>query len=230
MGRRVGVVEDDENILELVRCCLASAGFEPLCFDNGLAFLHSGEVPELLLLDIMLPDISGYEVFSKMREDSQFSQLAQVPVIFLTAKNTELDKVTGLNLGADDYITKPFGVLELIARVNAAFRRNAKNKSANETLVYKELTVKPASREVYRGEKKIDLTYKEYELLLCLMQNKACVLTREQLLDKVWGYDYCGETRTVDMHVKTLRQKIGDEGPEYEYILTVRGVGYRFAT
>lgn len=221
------LIEDDENIRELIRYALSSAGFDTVCYEKGEDFLEhvNGLSPDLFLLDIMLPGKNGYEILKSIRANERFKQ---IPVIFVTAKGTEIHKVSGLDLGADDYIAKPFGVLELIARVKAVLRRSSNTISRQgKQLKYKDIILDTNSREVTKGQEKLDLTYKEYELLLCLIENKGRVLTREQLLEKIWGFDFIGETRTVDMHIKTLRQKIGDNITVPSYILTVRGVGYK---
>jgi len=225
MGANIYLVEDDENIRELIRYALDSAGFKVVCFERGDEFLSvaKNSVPELILLDIMLPGANGYEILKQIRSSER---LRAIPVIFITAKGTEMDKVQGFDLGADDYIVKPFGVLELIARVKAVLRRGSGLPAASR-LKYKDIEIDTQSREVLKGLEKIELTLKEYELLLCFLENRGRVLTREQLLEKIWGYDYAGETRTVDMHVKTLRQKIGDDPHNPVYISTMRGVGYK---
>lgn len=221
----IAVVEDDASVRELIVCTLKSAEFEVEAFACGEDFLKrcaEGKEPQAVLLDIMLPGIDGFEVFKRLKAQNGFD----VPVIFLTARTTEVDKVLGLNLGADDYITKPFGVLELIARVKAVIRRSAKAAvRQNEVLSCDGLEMDTAAHVLYVDGKKTDLTYKEFEVLRYLMRNAKMVLTREMLLNEIWGIDTDIETRTVDMHIKTLRQKIGRRG---EYIKTVRGVGYRF--
>lgn len=222
----IAVVEDDASVRELIVCTLKSAGFEVEPYACGEDFLKQygeGQEIQAILLDIMLPGIDGFEVFKRLNAQNGFN----IPVIFLTARTTEVDKVLGLDLGADDYITKPFGVLELIARVKAVIRR-AKKDAANkgrQVLVFDGLEMDVAAHVVHVDGKKTDLTYKEFEVLRYLMCNAKMVLTREMLLDEIWGIDMDIETRTVDMHIKTLRQKIGRCG---DYIKTVRGVGYRF--
>jgi two-component system alkaline phosphatase synthesis response regulator PhoP len=225
MGANIYLVEDDENIRELIRYALDQTGFKVVCFERGDEFLRVAKesVPELILLDIMLPGANGYEILKRIRSSER---LKAVPVIFITAKGTEMDKVQGFDLGADDYIVKPFGVLELIARVKAVLRRGSGMPAASK-IKYKDIEIDTQSREVYKESEKLDLTLKEYELLLCFLENRGRVLTREQLLEKIWGYDYAGETRTVDMHVKTLRQKLGDDPHTPVYITTMRGVGYK---
>ena len=215
------IVEDDASVRELIRCTLSSAGFETEAYESAESFLEGFESreksPQLLLLDIMLPGMDGTELFRRLKNAG-----AEIPAIFLTAKNTEIDKVTGLEMGADDYIAKPFGVLELIARVKAVLRRAVKD---TDHLCAGLVRLDVAGRSVRVGEEKVALTYKEFEMLRCFMQNKGIVLTRDKLLNEIWGVEADIETRTVDMHVKTLRKKIGPAGG---YIKTVRGVGYEF--
>ena len=222
----ISVVEDDAALRELITCTLQSAGFDVCAYECGedmLADYGQQEKPQAVLLDIMLPGIDGFEVFHRLNEKKDFD----VPTIFLTARTTEVDKVSGLNLGADDYITKPFGVLELIARVNAVIRRANKPaaKSAGENITQGGLMMDTAGHILYVDGEKTELTFKEFEMLRYFMINAGMVLTREMLLNKIWGIETDIETRTVDMHIKTLRKKLGDRG---DYIKTVRGVGYRF--
>ena len=218
---RIFCVEDEENIRELILYALKSSGFEALGFEEGESFFQSlkGQLPDLVLLDIMLPDIEGTEILRRIRMDPH---TAHIPVILLTAKSSELDKVKGLDLGADDYITKPFGVLELISRIKAVLRRI--NPKSKDIISYKELVVNNKSRTVYASGEEIALTYKEFELLYYLLKNKGIVLSRDKIMDAVWGFEFQGETRTVDMHIKTLRHKLGALG---NIIETVRGVGYK---
>ncbi len=225
---RIFVVEDDASVRELIVCTLDSGGFEVTAFESGEDFLSDAaklELPQLVLMDIMLPGIDGYETFQMYKQ-----RLADAvpPVIFLTARSTEVDKVKGLNVGADDYVTKPFGVLELIARVNAVLRRAAKPATTaeeQEIMTGGDIRLYPSAHRVFVGEEKVTLTLKEFDLLRYFMKNHGLVLTRDMLLCEIWGIDTEIETRTVDMHVKTLRQKLGSAA---EYIKTVRGVGYRF--
>ncbi len=218
---RIFCVEDEENIRELILYALKSSGFEALGFEEGEGFFQAlnTELPALVLLDIMLPDIEGTEILRRLKMNPH---TAHIPVILLTAKSSELDKVKGLDIGADDYITKPFGVLELISRIKAVLRRSSPQRE--DTLSYKELIINKKSRAVYVQGDEIALTYKEFELLFYLLKNKGIVLSRDKLIDEVWGFDFQGETRTVDMHIKTLRQKLGPLG---NIIETVRGVGYK---
>ncbi|MEG1990968.1 MAG: response regulator transcription factor, partial [Christensenella sp.] len=201
------------------------ADFDTCAYECGEEFLKDYVInaqPQVILLDIMLPGIDGLEVFKRLNAQEGFN----VPVIFLTARTTEIDKVSGLNAGADDYITKPFGVLELIARVKAVMRRSQKVSTEKLSIMTAgELKLDIIEHTLYVNGEKTELTYKEFELLRYFMRNAKIVLTREMLLNEIWGIDADIETRTVDMHIKTLRQKIGRCG---EYIKTVRGVGYRF--
>ena len=203
-------VEDDGNIRELVVYTLESTGFQARGFEDGSSFLEALalETPELVLLDIMLPGEDGMELLRKLKASKKTKD---IPVIMVTAKGAEYDKVKGLDAGADDYVTKPFGMMELISRIKAVLRRSAKGSvSSEDTFEIGEIRLDP----------------KKHELLKRLMKNSNIVLTRDQLLEDIWGYDFDGETRTVDVHVRTLRQKLGDAGEQIE---TVRGVGYRMS-
>lgn len=222
-------VEDDTSIRDLMIYALQTSGFEARGFNDGgelFAALAeaggSGEKPELIMLDIMLPGEDGMEILRKLKSDPVTER---IPVIMATAKGTEFDKVIGLDTGADDYLTKPFGMMEMIARVNAVLRRT-EQFSRNDTIRIGELAVDKDAHKVTSGEKELSLTLKEYELLQLFMQNPGHVFTREKLLSAVWGIEYAGETRTVDVHIGTLRTKLGEYG---RYIETVRGVGYRFS-
>lgn len=218
------IVEDDASVRELIRYTLQSAEFEVQAFESGENFLQAMEEAkdrvELVLLDIMLPGISGLEVFGKLQSAGY-----KIPVIFLTAKNTEIDKVTGLEMGADDYIAKPFGVLELIARVKAALRRTHGHKTTDLRAGIVRMNL--AKRKAYVAEQEVPLTYKEFEMLHYLMANEGIVLSREQFLNRIWDAAGSIETRTVDMHIKTLRAKLGQAGA---CIKTVRSVGYLFSS
>ncbi len=215
---RIFCVEDDRNIRELIEYTLKSAGFEVCGFENGAGFFEAiKEGPDLVLLDIMLPDMDGMEILRRIRADKDTEEL---PVILLTAKSGRMDKIRGLDSGADDYITKPFDVLELISRVKALLRRS----HAAETLAFRELSLVPAKRKVCVGAEEISLTYKEYELLLMLMRAEGKVVPRERIIGEIWGMDFEGESRTLDVHIRTLRQKLGAAG---EYVETVRNVGYK---
>lgn len=217
-------VEDDSNIRELVVYTLESTGFKARGFEDGSSFLEALalESPELVLLDIMLPGEDGMELLKKLKASPK---TRDIPVIMVTAKGAEYDKVKGLDSGADDYVTKPFGMMELVSRIKAVLRRSRKNGAKNEdTIVLGEIEIDTRKHEVTTDGKVVNLTLKEYELLKRLMKNSNIVLTRDQLLEDIWGYDFDGETRTVDVHVRMLRQKLGKAG---ERIETVRGVGYR---
>lgn len=216
------LLEDDDSIRKLVIYALESQGFTAAGFAVPSAFWKAmgRELPELILLDIMLPGEDGYNILKRLKSDTR---TRDIPVIMVTAKEAEFDKVKGLEGGADDYITKPFGMMEFIARVKAVLRRCARQSEERE-LHCKGLRVNVSRHEVsYQGEVK-ELTRKEFELLEYLMENKGLVMSRNQILCHVWGYDFDGETRTVDVHVRTLRQKLGEAG---NLIETVRGVGYR---
>lgn len=217
-------VEDDSNIRELVVYTLESTGFKARGFEEGKSFLEALalEKPELILLDIMLPGMDGMELLRKLKGSAK---TREIPVIMVTAKGAEYDKVMGLDAGADDYVTKPFGMMELVSRVKAVLRRsNREHPHKDNTIVVGEIEIDTKKHEVTVAGEVINLTLKEYELLKRLMKNTNIVLTRDQLLEDIWGYDFDGETRTVDVHVRTLRQKLGSAG---EHIETVRGVGYR---
>lgn len=225
--QKIFVIEDDENIRELVKVALEGYGYEAETFETAEAALACIETaqPSLAIFDLMLPGMDG---LSAIRQIRGMKKGKDIPIIVLTAKDKEYDKVVGLDGGADDYITKPFGVLELAARVRSLLRRSAREMppESGEKLRLGRLSVDMAAREVYVGEQKIILTYKEYELLTYLMENRMRVVPREELLDKLWDYNADIETRTLDIHIRTLRQKLGEEGSAY--IRTVRSVGYRF--
>lgn len=222
MADQIFLVEDDENIRELVVYALKSAGFEARGFSCAKEFYKEldKEIPQLLLLDIMLPDEDGISILKKLRNNGR---LKNIPVIMLTAKSTEYDKVVGLDSGADDYVTKPFGVMELLSRVRAVLRRS-QNVSQEEILTMGSLALDTKKHEVLVDGKPVVLTFKEFELLAYLMKNRNIVLTRDKILDVIWNYEYEGESRTVDVHIGSLRQKLGSCG---NMIRTVRGVGYK---
>ena len=209
-------VEDDASIRELISYATQSAGYETRGFESGEEFWRAVEerTPELVLLDIMLPGEDGLSILGRLRRSGA---TARVPVIMLTAKTSEVDKVKGLDAGADDYMAKPFGVMELLSRIRAVLRRSA----PDERLTAGELTLDLDRREASVAGRAVKLTFKEFELLRYLVQNRGRVLSRERILEKVWRYDYEGETRTVDVHIKTLRQKLGRD----DLIVTVRSVG-----
>lgn len=215
-------VEDDASIRELVVYTLNSTGFQAEGFDNSKDFFQMVAVkpPELVLLDIMLPDEDGVAILKKLKH-SPATQA--IPVIMVTAKSAEYDKVIGLDSGADDYVTKPFGMMELISRIKAVLRRSVPKELANEQTVG-DVTINVDKHSVTAHGETVALTLKEFQLLRVLMENPGVVLTRDKLLETVWGYDFDGETRTVDVHIRTLRQKLGSSGAMIE---TVRGIGYR---
>lgn len=216
------LLEDDDNIRKLILYTFASQNMDAMGFAKPSEFWKQidKELPSLILLDIMLPEEDGLQVLKKLRNNSS---TADIPIIMLTAKGSEYDKVVGLNGGADDYIVKPFGMLELVARVNAHLRRTMNQNKVKE-FVLKDLYVCPAKYIVKVKDEKITLTLKEFELLCLLLDNKGIVLSRNQLIDRIWGYAFDGETRTVDVHIRTLRKKLKSAG---EYIETVKGVGYK---
>ena len=215
-------VEDEKNIRELLIYTLETTGFSARGMANSkeLKDALKEELPDLILLDIMLPGEDGYSILERLKASSETQN---IPVIMVTAKEAEYDKVRGLEAGADDYITKPFGMMEFVARVKAVLRRCSRQEEDKE-LKCDDLRLSVGRHKVYWKEEKVELTRKEFELLQYLMENKGLVMTRNQILCHVWGYDFDGETRTVDVHVRTLRQILGEAG---NLIETVRGVGYR---
>ena len=215
-------VEDDDNIRELVIYTLETTGLKARGFAEGSAFMEAlaFDTPELILLDIMLPGEDGLELLKKLKSSPKTKG---IPVIMVTAKGTEYDKVIGLDSGADDYVTKPFGMMELVSRIRAVLRRSGKVEDRID-MELSGVRMDIKKHEVTVDGKQAALTLKEFELLEKLMRNQGIVLTRDQLLTEIWGYDFDGETRTVDVHIRTLRQKLGAKG---EIIQTVRGVGYR---
>ncbi len=217
------VVEDDKNIQEIETFALAGSGYQTEGFDNATQFFEALEkgLPDLIILDVMLPDKDGISIVKKLRERED---TAMIPVLMVTAKTSEIDKVKGLDSGADDYMTKPFGVMELISRVKALLRRsNASEKAKDKILTLGRITLDSEKHLVTVNGNVCELTYKEYQLLKLLMNNAGIVTTRQVILDRVWGTDFEGESRTLDMHIKTLRQKLKEEG---SMIKTVRNVGY----
>lgn len=221
-------VEDEVHIQQLVKYNLEANGYKVLTFESGESLLEEVKtsVPDLFILDIMLPGVDGLEVCRQLRGNARTKG---VPIIMLTAKSEEFDKVLGLELGADDYLTKPFSVRELIARVKAIFRRiNNAAPVEVDTIKHGDITIDLVRHEVFKNEKLLEMPLKEFELLKMLIQNKGKVMSRELLLDKIWGFDYYGETRTVDVHIRYLRQKIEDDDSNPVYIETIRGIGYRF--
>ena len=224
MGKWIYYVEDDTSIRELVLYALKTADFQVMGFENAASFYKrmKEQQPDLILLDIMLPDEDGVSILKKLksRPDTE-----NIPVIMMTAKSSEYDKVLGLDSGADDYITKPFGVMELISRVKAVIRRSDRSKgSAGEVLKIGELVLDEQKHEVYARGQAVSLTFKEFELLSYLMKNRGLVLSRDKILNTIWNYEYEGESRTVDVHIGSLRQKLGTCG---DFIKTIRGIGYK---
>ena len=215
-------VEDDANIRELLVYTLESTGLKAKGFPDGMTFFGAleKEIPKLVLLDIMLPGEDGLEILKKMKKSSKTKK---IPVIMVTAKGSEFDKVVGLDAGADDYISKPFGMMELVSRVKAVLRRS-NNYEENTELTVGKVSLNIPKHQVLVNGQPVSLTLKEFDVLEKLMHNQGIVLTREQLLGEIWGYDFDGETRTVDVHIRTLRQKLGEKGNIVE---TIRGVGYR---
>ena len=219
------LVEDDDSIRELVLYTLHTTGFEAEGFRNAADFWQAleKELPQLVLLDIMLPDEDGLHILKRLRAGAE---TADLPVMMLTAKSSEYDRVVGLDSGADDYMPKPFGMMELVSRVRALLRRAAKPAAEDKLFTAGSLAVDVKRRAVTVDGEPVILTYKEFELLCYLLENRGVVLSRDQILTKIWDSNYSGETRTVDVHIRTLRQKLGDAGALIE---TVRGVGYRLA-
>lgn len=222
---RIYVIEDDENIRELLKVALEGFGYQIKAYEMAEPALENmkTEKPDMAIFDLMLPGMDGLSAIRILRQDSS---LKHIPIICLTAKDKELDKVMGLDVGADDYITKPFGVLELAARIRSLLRRSNKEE-ANDNIVFGTILINPQTREVTNNKVPIELTYKEYELLLYLIEHSTRVVSRDELLNQIWGYEYDGESRTLDIHIRTLRQKLGKVGTDC--IKTVRSVGYRFA-
>ena len=215
------IVEDDKNIREIETFALKNSGHTIVDFEFAKDFFKkvAEKVPNLIILDIMLPDEDGLDILKKLRS---VSETRKVPIIMITAKTTEIDKVKGLDLGADDYITKPFGVMELISRVKALLRRSA-DMETEKFLSLSNIFLDSEKHAVYVDNNLCELTFKEYNLLKFLMINTGIVMSRDVILDRIWGLDFEGESRTLDMHIKTLRQKLGEAGSR---IKTVRNVGY----
>lgn len=215
----ITIIEDDESIREMLRYYFHSVGYGVEDFESGEDYFQAVHdvQPDLYILDIMLPGMDGLEILRRLRGAPD---TAHIPVIMLTARTAELDRVKGLEQGADDYVVKPFGIMELQARVKAVLRRT--ERRGDRVLTWGDVELDPAAREVHKAGKPVELTYKEFELLKLLFSRRGVALTRDEILQAVWDYDYTGETRTVDMHVKALRQKLGED-----IITTVRGVGYK---
>jgi len=227
MSERIVIVEDDESIRRLIEVALSSHGYTPVGFGSAEEALPVIEdaPPALAIFDIMMDGMDGIEAVRKIRESKT---IRHIPVIMLTARDTELDKVVGLDAGADDYITKPFSVLELCARVRAQLRRVTEQKSKDQAWSIGALTLNAKTREATISGESLELTFKEFALLQILIENQERAIDRDELLSKVWGDDYYGETRTLDIHIATIRQKLRAIDSQREYIKTIRGVGYRF--
>lgn len=220
MNERIFVIEDDENIQEIVKLSLESNGYQVILFDNAIdaiAAFHEF-APDLAIFDVMLPQMDGITAVKKIRETN-----TQVPILILSAKDTEIDKIHGLDSGSDDYMTKPFGVLELCARVRTLLRRVQPKSKQIKT---PSLTIDKSTHVVTHFDQIMDLTHKEYQLLLYLIENKQRVVERDELWNNIWGYDFIGESRALDVHIRSLRKKLDDDGEKY--IKTIRSVGYRF--
>ncbi|GAB6137537.1 response regulator [Halanaerobaculum tunisiense] len=226
MAAKILVVDDEENIVQLVEFNLKKEGYEVITASKGQQALElvRQQEPDLIVLDLMLPGVDGFDICRKIRQNDQYSNL---PIIILSAKEEEVDKILGLELGADDYVTKPFSPRELIARVKAVLRRVEGQSSTPEVIEAGDIRLDLNKYQVEVSEVEIDLTPKEFELLSILITNINQVFSRSYLLKEVWGYDYQGDTRTVDVHIRRLRKKIG-EYSTLDYIKTVRGVGYKF--
>lgn len=231
LNPRILVVDDETYIVELVKFNLEKEGFRVIVAYDGLSALDivQEQRPDLIILDIMLPNIDGLEVCRHLKSDPNYHT---IPIIMLTAKGEEVDTILGLEMGADDYIKKPFSPREMVARVKARLRAlkilQAEKAIGKKVYVINDLIVVPDKYESFLGEEKLELTPKEFDLLTLLVSNQGKVFTREALLEKVWGYEYTGDTRTVDVHIRHLRQKLRDDSNYPLYIETVRGVGYRF--
>jgi len=227
MATKILIVEDEKNIADIIAYNLKKEGFEVICAYDGTSGLKLAleETPELILLDIMLPKMDGFTVCKKIRKT------LEVPIIMLTARSEEVDKVLGLEIGADDYVTKPFSMRELLARVKANLRRQEANENSDEDdiIIERELKIDPKKYALSKRGKPIPLTTREFELITFLVKQKGQVFTRDALLQKVWGYEYFGDARTVDVTIRRLRSKLEDEPDRPKYVLTKRGVGYYFS-
>lgn len=217
------IVEDDRNIREIEGYALKNSGYNVEVFETSAELYKAleKEIPQLILLDVMLPNEDGLSILGNLRKDVKTEN---VPIMMVTAKTTEMDKVKGLDLGADDYITKPFGIMELVSRVKALLRRAGGSSQNAGSLSFHNVSLYVEKHSVTVDGESCELTYKEFELLRYLLENQGIVLSRDRIMERVWGFDYEGESRTVDMHIKTLRQKLGSGG---DIIKTVRNVGYK---
>lgn len=228
MGAKILIVDDEQNIVEILRANLEREGYSLVCAYDGVEAIEkaNSESPDLILLDCMLPKMDGFDVCRILRQNTT------IPILMLTAKSEEVDKVVGLELGADDYITKPFSIREVLARVKAHIRRVGLNKTETETnqkvLVFGDLEIDLVAYEVRLAGRNINLTLREFDLVSFLAQNAGQVFAREALLEKVWGYEYYGDVRTVDVTVRRTREKLEPDQSAYRYLMTKRGVGYYF--
>jgi len=222
MRRQVLVVDDDEKITSMLRRSLTFEGYEVLTANNGQVALQTMMVkePHLIILDVMMPEVDGWEVCRRLRDAG-----SQIPILMLTAKDEVKDRVKGLDLGADDYLVKPFALEELLARVRALLRRYDERNSESSVLVFEDLKMDIDSREVFRGDKRIELTTREFDLLYLFMTNPRKVLAKETIMERIWGYDYSGESNVLEVYIAMLRQKLEEHG-EKRLIHTVRGAGY----
>lgn len=230
MKRTIFVLEDDSHIRELILYNLKQEGYVTHGFGDGASFYSAikDSIPDAFILDIMLPDVDGIDVLKSLRMDTR---TANIPVIMLTAKTTELDKIIGLEMGADDYVTKPFSVRELVSRIKSLFRRIDKITStlSDKSIITKgDFTVDTQKRLVTKNGETIEMNFKEFELFKLLLSSPDRVFSRDELLDKVWGYDFTGETRTVDVHIRQLRKKVEEDDHIPRHIITVCNVGYKF--
>ncbi len=222
---RIYVVEDDDNIRNLVEIALKGYGYQVEAFETAeeCFAVVKEQLPDVFVFDWMLPGMDGISAIKQLRSNVETQD---IPILVLTAKDKEIDKVIGLDEGADDYMTKPFGIMEFTARIRSLLRRVKPKENGKKQIPNSNISINKETREVYCKGELVELTYKEFELLSYLMENSNRIVERDELLNRIWGYDYDGETRTLDMHIRTLRQKLGEEGSES--IKTVRGVGYRF--
>ena len=220
MSERIYVIEDDENIQEIIKLSLESSGYQITLFNNAIDAIVAifEDTPDLAIFDVMLPELDGITAIKQIRKTN-----TTLPILILSAKDREIDKVRGLDSGCDDYMTKPFGVLELAARVRSLLRRSQHNSKVIKTT---SLEIDKSKHIILKQCEKLELTHKEYQLLLYLVENKERVVEREELLNNIWGYDFVGESRALDVHIRSLRAKLGDDG--HHYIKTIRSVGYRF--
>lgn len=230
MSYTIYIIEDDINIAELLEIALKSYNYNVFTFQNGEDAIKNldSNSPDLIICDVMLPELDGTKIVSIIRQKEQFKS---IPIIMLTAKDSEIDKIKGLDAGADDYMTKPFSIMELMARIRAQFRKfeeikKAYNFSEKNDIILGNLRLNTINREIFVSGNLIEVTYKEYEILKYLLENINKPISREELLNKVWGYEYLGETRTVDIHIKTIRKKLLSAE---NYIKTIRGVGYKIS-